>query len=173
MTVLCQPTVVSVIRDSSIRTRCASRLFLLGAIFIGGCAPQSVAPAPQSAAPASELPPVDGEVELLVVAENGEVGHAPGTFLEAIQTKDKVVVVDFWATWCGPCKLLAPELEKVAAENPDVLVVKVDVDKAGDLAFHYQASAIPDVRIFRNGKVVEQIVGFRTADQLLEVIRGS
>ena len=169
------------------RSLVESRVSLSGTVFcvlgfciFSGCAtetpsaPETVAAAPEEeeASPPA-LPAADGQVELLVAQESGEIAHVPGTFQEAIQTKDKIVVVDFWATWCGPCKMLSPELEKIAAENEDVLIVKVDVDEAPDVAVQFEASAIPDIRIFRDGEMVEKIIGYRTAEQLLEAIRGS
>jgi len=72
----------------------------------------------------------------------------------------RIVVVDFYADWCGPCRQLSPILEKLAAENPSsVLVCKVNVDKFRELAAQQSVSSIPDVRIFRDGKLVDKFVG--------------
>lgn len=152
-----------------------------GMFAMAGCADASTAtvesdaesPDVASAESETAAPAVDGPVEVLMANAAGEIEHKPSTFQEALKAEGKVVVVDFWATWCGPCKMLAPELEKIVSENDDIVVVKVDVDQAEDLAYHYKASAIPDVRVFKEGKQVEQIVGFKPADQLLPIIRGS
>lgn len=75
-------------------------------------------------------------------------------------TKNKLVVVDFWADWCGPCKSLAPKLEAIAEEfDGDVIVGKIDVDQAKRLTARLGVNGIPDVRIYRNGTQVDRFVG--------------
>ncbi len=71
------------------------------------------------------------------------------------------VLVDFFATWCGPCKMLAPVLEKVADKHPDVKVVKVDVDQANALASSYGVMGVPTILVFKNGEIVNKAVGYR------------
>ena len=114
---------------------------------------------PRSGAPIAGCP--DGTVEYLSVTESGEIEHKEGKFLELVDRKDhKLVIVDLWATWCGPCRLLGPHLEKIKKNWGDkVEVVKVDVDKARDISVHMGASSIPDVRIYRNGTQVSDFVG--------------
>ncbi len=103
----------------------------------------------------------DGVVEYLKVSESGEVEHQEGQFLALVQRNDqRLVLVDFGATWCGPCRMLAPNLSKIKKSwGDDVEVVTVDVDKSRELAAHLGVSSVPDVRIFRNGTQVGGFVG--------------
>jgi len=72
---------------------------------------------------------------------------------------DKLVVVDFFATWCGPCRMIAPELDKLAEENKDVDFIKVDVDKLADVAEANGISAMPTFLFFKGGVKVSEVVG--------------
>lgn len=81
-----------------------------------------------------------------------------------------VVVVDFWATWCGPCKLLEPVLDEVIAKLPTVKFGKVNVDKAPELTKQYKIMSIPNLCIFKNGELVDQVVGLCDEDELLDAI---
>ncbi len=90
-------------------------------------------------------------------------------FVELI--KDDVVFVDFFAEWCGPCKMLAPEIEKLAdAYEGKVKIAKVDVDKEGALAMQYQVQSIPTILIFKNGEMVAREMGFRPYPALAQMI---
>ena len=83
-------------------------------------------------------------------------------------TSKGVVLIDFFANWCGPCKMLAPVLEDVAAQMPDVTFAKVDVDQEPGLAGKYGIQAIPNLIIFKDGKAVDQITGFVGKDVLVD-----
>ena len=81
-----------------------------------------------------------------------------------------LVVVDFWATWCGPCKLLEPVLDEVIAKFPNVTFGKVNVDRAPELVKEYKIMSIPNLCIFKNGELVDQIVGLCDEDELADAI---
>ncbi len=83
---------------------------------------------------------------------------------------DNKVIVDFFATWCGPCKMVGPIFEKVSNEISDVKFVKVDVDKFNDIARKYGVMSIPTFILFENGKEVKKEVGFMSEDKLKEFI---
>lgn len=84
-----------------------------------------------------------------------------------LQAQGKVLV-DFWATWCGPCLRIGPEVEALAAEREDILVCKVNVDEATELAIAYGVTSIPALLVFENGQLTQQIIGYHTKEQLLK-----
>ena len=84
--------------------------------------------------------------------------------------KEGLVLVDFFATWCGPCKMLSPVLEEVANENPNVTVLKIDVDEVSELATRYGIQAIPTLMLFKNGERVSVRMGYQNKNQLLAFI---
>ena len=92
-------------------------------------------------------------------------------FESEVLNNKKVVLLDAYATWCGPCKMLAPELEKLQTETIDwVEIVKVDVDEAEDVAVKLNISAIPALFVFKNGEMLDSTMGFKTVDQLREFV---
>ena len=92
-------------------------------------------------------------------------------FESEVLKADLPVLVDFWAEWCGPCKMVSPIVDEISQELSDKLkVVKVNVDDAQDLAGKYQIMSIPTLLLFKGGETVEQIVGALSKDQLLEKI---
>ena len=82
-------------------------------------------------------------------------------FEELVLRAENKVLLDFWATWCGPCQMIAPVLEEIAGENESITVAKVDVDEERELAIRYGISSIPTLMVLENGKVVNQMIGFR------------
>lgn len=84
--------------------------------------------------------------------------------------KDRTVLVDFHAPWCAPCKTMAPALEAFAKANPDVLVVKVDVDESFDTATAVQVRAVPTLLVLRDGQTVARASGAQTASQLQALV---
>ena len=81
-----------------------------------------------------------------------------------------IVLVDFFANWCGPCKMLSPVLEKVSSDYPNIHFVKLDVDKSGDIAMRYQVQSIPTLLVFKDGNLVERQVGFAGEPQLRNLL---
>ena len=91
------------------------------------------------------------------------------SFDEAISTSEKPIIVDFWAVWCGPCKMIAPVLDEIAAENAEKLSVgKVNVDENPDLARRFEVMSIPTLIVFQNGEPVKRLVGAKNKSGLLE-----
>ena len=84
--------------------------------------------------------------------------------------KEGLVLVDFFATWCGPCRMLSPVLEEISEENPQLQVLKIDVDDVGALAARYGIQSIPTIMLFKNGQRVETRVGYQNKNQLLAFI---
>jgi thioredoxin 1 len=90
------------------------------------------------------------------------------TFRDDVLGSEKTVLVDFWAEWCGPCKMVAPVLDEIAGENKDKLTVaKLDIDRNPAAARDYQVMSIPTMIVFQDGKPVKQIVGAKPKAALL------
>jgi thioredoxin 1 len=90
------------------------------------------------------------------------------TFSNDVLQSDKTVLVDFWAEWCGPCRMVAPVLDEIAGENKDTLTVaKLDIDRNPGAARDYQVMSIPTMIVFQGGKPVKQIVGAKPKAALL------
>lgn len=94
-----------------------------------------------------------------------EINHAD--FEEVVLKSDKPVLVDFNATWCGPCRMLKPTLEELSAERSDVVVVGIDVDENRDLAEEYEVFSIPCLILFKDGAEADRSVGLVPKEQLL------
>ena len=99
---------------------------------------------------------------------NNTVDVTDATFDADVLKSSKTVVVDFWATWCGPCKMVAPVLDEIAGENADKLTVaKLDIDANPETARNFQVMSIPTMIVFQDGKPVKQIVGAKPKAALL------
>ena len=83
---------------------------------------------------------------------------------------EKLVILDFWADWCGPCKMLGPVLEQVAAKVDDVQIVKINVDEESSVAEKYNIMSIPTLLLFKSGECVAKSVGFISEGQVMEFI---
>ncbi|MDT7724723.1 MAG: thioredoxin 1 [Actinomycetota bacterium] len=90
------------------------------------------------------------------------------SFVDDVLTSEKPVLVDFWATWCGPCKMVAPVLEEIAGENGEKLTIaKLDIDENPNTARDYQVMSIPTLILFQGGKPIKTIVGAKPKAALL------
>ena len=93
------------------------------------------------------------------------------SFEKVTAEKDKTLIIDFWAPWCGPCKALTPVLEEISAEMSDkVGIYKVNVDDNTDLAQEHGVQSIPTMLIYKNGSLSETIVGLKTKDELVDIV---
>ena len=91
-------------------------------------------------------------------------------FQEEVLNSEKPVLLDFWASWCGPCRMVGPILDEIAAERSDIKVAKVNVDEQPELASRYKIMSIPTQMVIREGKVVNQALGARPKNQILEML---
>ena len=91
-------------------------------------------------------------------------------FDELVLKSDKPVLLDFWATWCGPCRMVAPVVEEIAEENEEITVGKIDVDEQTELAVKFGVSSIPTLVLMRGGEVAETVVGFRPKGDILRLL---
>ena len=92
------------------------------------------------------------------------------SFAQEVLQAHQTVLVDFWAGWCGPCRMLAPALEELAAEHPEVKICKVNIDEDPDLALQYGVMSIPTLVVFRDGQVVRQSSGLQPKQALERLI---
>ena len=88
-------------------------------------------------------------------------------FAEEVMNSEKPVLVDFWASWCGPCRMVIPVVEKIAEEYPEYKVVKVNVDEEPELAAQFGVMSIPTLMVVKNGEVVNKSVGAKNKQQIL------
>ena len=109
--------------------------------------------------------------------KNGEVSN-----IIEITSKDQfdneiksevLTIVDFWAVWCGPCRVLKPLLHKIAGEHPEIQLLTVDVDANQELAAEYDINSIPAVFMFKNGEIVDNFVGVMPEDEILKKIEAN
>ena len=91
-------------------------------------------------------------------------------FDQEILNSDKPVLLDFWASWCGPCRMVSPIVDEIAAERSDIKVGKINVDDQPELAARFGIMSIPTLVVMKNGKVVNQAVGARPKAQILAML---
>ena len=93
------------------------------------------------------------------------------SFENEVMNSEKTVLLDFYADWCGPCRMLSPVLEKIAAEKDDVKICKINVDENEELAVSFGVMSIPALFVIKNGKVVEQALGALPEAKILDMLK--
>lgn len=100
--------------------------------------------------------------ELTITKEN---------FQKEVLESEKPVLVDFWASWCGPCKMLSPTISEIAEENSDIKVGKINVDEEQELASRFNVMSIPFIAVFKEGKLYKSTVGVQPKENLLKLLK--
>lgn len=91
-------------------------------------------------------------------------------FQQEVLNSDKPVLLDFWASWCGPCRMVGPIIDEIAGEHPEIKVGKINVDEQQELAAAFKIMSIPTLMVVKDGKVVNQAMGVRPKDQILSML---
>ena len=91
-------------------------------------------------------------------------------FNQEVLNSDKPVLMDFWAPWCGPCRMVVPLVEEIAKERSDIKVVKINEDEEQELAMQFGVMSIPTLVVMKNGKIVNQVTGARPKAQILAML---
>ena len=91
-------------------------------------------------------------------------------FQNEVMNSDKLVLLDFWAPWCAPCRMVVPVIEEIAGERPDIKVGKINVDEQPELASEFSIMSIPTLVVMKNGKIVQQVSGARPKNAILEML---
>lgn len=91
---------------------------------------------------------------------------------DSVKSGDKTVLLDFYADWCGPCRMVSPLVDEIAEENPQYVVGKINVDNEPELAQAFGVMSIPTLVIMKNGKIINQTVGARPKEQILDMLKG-
>jgi len=92
------------------------------------------------------------------------------TFVENVVSSPKTVLLDFYATWCGPCKMIAPILEEISEERDDLVIAKINVDEEREIATEFGIVSIPTLVVMKNGSIINQAVGYMPKEKILALI---
>ena len=92
-------------------------------------------------------------------------------FENEIVKADKPVLVDFWASWCGPCRMLSPTIDEIAEEHPEIKVCKINIDDEAELAIRHGVMSVPTLMVFKNGEIAQTAVGVRPKDEILDLLK--
>ena len=106
---------------------------------------------------------MEGNINMSVVSFNKD-------YLENVKNSGKIILLDFYADWCGPCRMLSPVVDEFAEENPDFVVGKINVDKEPELSEEFGVSSIPMLVVMKDGKILNKSVGAKSKQQILEMI---
>jgi thioredoxin 1 len=145
-------------------------LTTVAGLSLGNCPSACTVPVPpaQSSQPNAEG---DEETMFTLTRKKSNVEHAnEASFDQLVLNADVPVLVDFYADWCGPCKMIAPVLEELAQERTDAKIVKINVDENPQLAARFGISSIPSLLVFKDGEVADQHVGLANKAQLRSII---
>lgn len=91
-------------------------------------------------------------------------------YSSVVKNSDKPVLLDFWASWCGPCRMVSPIVDEIAQERPDVKVCKVNVEEQRELAAAFKVMSIPTLVVMKGGKIINRALGARPKEQILELL---
>ena len=97
--------------------------------------------------------------------------HVTKESFEKLKNSNTPVLIDFYADWCGPCKMIAPVLEEISKEQPELIIAKINVDDLTEIAISYGIQSIPTLLLMQNGEITNKAVGFRTKEQILELLK--
>ena len=92
-------------------------------------------------------------------------------FENEIVKADKPVLVDFWASWCGPCRMLSPIIDEIVEEHPEIKVCKINIDDEAELAIRHGVMSVPTLMLFKNGEIAQTAVGVRPKDEILDLLK--